>query len=520
MNNVLIWCIPRLAVEFRIQHAITSGLPNQSSTSFLKTWPKMYTIHNIQLKGLPFLTGKVLHSQGSTRYVWPGWIIEHQTEMADHNTSQEHHENGVDKSHEQEQETTRPPSHPASRAIWNFSTQWFLVPQGTGIIALILHQLDYQFSGIEVISVVIWIYTITLLALCLLAYLLRVILYPRHVARVLRTSIVETACLASIPITFTSIIQMTTLVLVHSWGKAWGIVSFVLWWINTGMVLVAVMVIPYVFVKVQPPGVRAILPGVLLPLISALTSAAGGGVICIYGQISPRLQVPIIIVSYLEIGLALPMALGLSEIFATRLFDRSFPKLEQIYQDMILCGPFGQGSFAFQVLGQAVSKGAFAEYNRGTFLTAQATQPVAFASHLAGLLSWGYGTFWWCFAIISIVHTFISQPGGIRGSHFTMSAWALVFPWVSRLSLFVLMQRCLSFRRAFIQMALYSWGGLWMRQHSRCGLQRFLFWYLSFASYFISSLSRALLPERYWVLRMVGGKVLIGTTLVIRRFDI
>lgn len=236
---------------------------------------------------------------------------------------------------------------------------------------------------------------------------------------------------------------MTTLVLVHSWGNAWGLVSFVLWWINTGMVLVGVMVIPYVFVKIQPPGVKAILPGVLLPLISALTSAAGGGVICVYGQISPRLQVPIIIVSYLEIGLALPMALGLSEIFTTRLFDRSFPKLEQIYQDMILCGPFGQGSFAFQVLGQAVSKGAFAEYNRGTFLTAQAAQPVAFASHLAGLLCWGYGTFWWCFAIISILHTFISQPGGIRESHFSMSAWALVFPWVSYLSSSVLQRRCL-----------------------------------------------------------------------------
>ncbi|BCR92567.1 putative malic acid transport protein [Aspergillus chevalieri] len=352
--------------------------------------------------------------------------------MADHNdhdtqSSKEQHENGIDKRHGQE--TTRPPSHPVSRALWNFSTQWFLVPQGTGIISLILHQLDYQFSGIEVISVVIWIYTIILLALCLFVYLLRIILYPRHVARVLRTSIIETACLASVPITSTSIIQMTTLVLVHSWGKAWGIVSYVLWWIDTGMAVVAVMVIPYVFAKVQPPGVKAILPGVLLPLISALTSAAGGGVICVYGQISSRLQIPVIIVSYLEVGLGLPMALGLSEIFATRLFDRSFPKLEQIYQDMILCGPFGQGSFALQVLGQAVSKGAFAEYNRGTFLTAQAAQPVAFASHLAGLLSWGYGTFWWCFAIISIVHTFISQPGGIRESQFSMSAWALVFPW-------------------------------------------------------------------------------------------
>jgi len=397
--------------------------------------------------------------------------------MTDHDhdssrSSRKHHENGVDKNHEQE--TARPPSNPASRALWNFSTQWFLVPQGTGVIALILHQLDYQFSGIEVISVVIWIYTITLLALFLFAYVLRIILYPRHVAWVLRMSIVETACLASIPITFTSVIQMTTLVLVHSWGKAWGIVSYVLWWIDTGMAVVAVMVIPYVFVKVQPPGVKAILPGTLLPLISALTSAAGGGVICVYGQISPRLQVPVITVSYLEIGLGLPMALGLGEIFATRLFDRSFPKLEQIYQDMILCGPFGQGSFALQALGQAVSKGAFTEYNRGTFLTAQAAQPVAFASYLAGLLCWGYGTFWWCFAIISIVHTFMSQPGGIRGSQFSMSAWALVFPWVSDI-IFVLLfsSGAYVFNRVSIQMAPSNSGKLWMRRRLKCGPQHY-----------------------------------------------
>ncbi|OKO96925.1 Sulfite efflux pump SSU1 [Penicillium subrubescens] len=338
---------------------------------------------------------------------------------------------GTQQSPDLEAGVDRPPTSPISRALWNFSSQWFLVPQGTGIIAVILHQLDYQFRGLAIISVIVWIYTIALLMVGVLLYLLRIFIYPRHVARTLRTDIIETACLASISITSTSIIQMIALVLVRRWGPAWGIVAYILWWINTAMAVIAVMGIPYVFVKVQPPGVKEVTPCVLLPLIAALTSAAGGGVICRYGALSDRLQVPVIIVSYLEVGLGLALAMAFNHVFVTRLFDKSFPPLEQIYQDMILCGPFGQGSFALQILGQVVSRGSFAGYNRGTFLTAEAAKPIGFASQFIGLLAWGYGTFWWVFAIISILHTFISQPGGIRKSHFTLSAWALVFPMVT-----------------------------------------------------------------------------------------
>lgn len=32
------------------------------------------------------------------------------------------------------------------------SSQWFLIPQGTGILSVILHQLHYQFRGLDVIS--------------------------------------------------------------------------------------------------------------------------------------------------------------------------------------------------------------------------------------------------------------------------------------------------------------------------------------------------------------------------------
>ncbi|KAI2816070.1 hypothetical protein CBS115989_7134 [Aspergillus niger] len=237
-------------------------------------------------------------------------------------------------------------------------------------------------------------------------------MYPQNVARALRTSMVEVSCLASVSITFTTIIQMIALAVAQQWGAGWPMASYVLWWINTAMALFAVMGIPYIFVKLQAPGIKAIVPAVLLPLISALTSAAGGGVI-----------------SYLEVGVGIPMAMAFADVFIARLFEREFMPMDQVYQDMILCGPFGQGSFALLILGQVVRSGAFAAYNRGSFLTAEAAIPIGFASQFAGLLSWGYGTFWWGYAIISILHTAFKQPGGWRRMQYSLSAWSLVFPW-------------------------------------------------------------------------------------------
>lgn len=65
------------------------------------------------------------------------------------------------------------------------------------------------------------------------------------------------------------------------------------------MAFVACVGIPYVSTKLEGAGIDFLPPGVLLPLIAALTAAAGGGVVCRYGELSATLQVPVIIVSYL-----------------------------------------------------------------------------------------------------------------------------------------------------------------------------------------------------------------------------
>jgi tellurite resistance protein TehA-like permease len=322
------------------------------------------------------------------------------------------------------------PSSSARVALHNFTSQWFLVPQGTGIIAVVLHQLDYQFNGLHIISYIFWLLTIVLLASMLIIYLVRCATFPRQLAHLLRRDISESACLASISISFTSIIQMMVLALVQGgWGRGWGIAAYAMWWTNVAVAVAAVVGLPFINIRLYPGGVLHLSPASQLPMIAALKVAAGGGTICQGAEISPRLQVPAIVVSYLLVGLGLPLAFALDVLFWARLLDRSLPDRQPTFQDMILCGPWGQGSFALQILGSVVLGGSFSHYDRGLFLTAQAAGPVGYASIFAGLLSWGMGTFWWLFAILSIMHG-STDRGRVKGIPYGLVAWSIVFPWV------------------------------------------------------------------------------------------
>lgn len=97
---------------------------------------------------------------------------------------------------------------------------------------------------------------------------------------------------------------------------------------------------------------------------------------------------------------------------------------------MIMCGPLGQGSFALQILGQCVQRGAFAEYNESTFLSATGASVVSTSSQFLGLLVWGYGVFWWAYACIAISQHLAQGPRKALARWDTsLSSWSLVFPW-------------------------------------------------------------------------------------------
>lgn len=158
-------------------------------------------------------------------------------------------------------------------------------------------------------------------------------------------------------------------------------------------------------------------------------------------MLSTAQKVPMIVVAYLEIGLALPLSLVFDALYLARILqpwaqvtgeNHEFPP-EQIYSHMVLCGPWGQSSFALQSLGRAVYQlgGKLGGEGEVVLFGDRGTETVAFASMLVGLVNWGQGTFWWAFAVISIVRDVVGRLRRKREVAFHLPSWAMVFPWVS-----------------------------------------------------------------------------------------
>ncbi|KAL8704791.1 MAG: hypothetical protein Q9201_002062 [Fulgogasparrea decipioides] len=176
------------------------------------------------------------------------------------------------------------------KSIEQWTTLVFLISQGSGILATCLFQLDWQFRGSEIIATIMWVFTILVFAIFSLIYIAKICLFPKTVRKELTSNIMELCCLFSPVITFGVIINMVALVCAKAWGPSWGMVAYVLNWINIFLSFVAAVGIPYVYFRCCPPGVDSTPPGVILPAIAALTASSACGIVCFNGKLQARTQ--------------------------------------------------------------------------------------------------------------------------------------------------------------------------------------------------------------------------------------
>ena len=315
--------------------------------------------------------------------------------------------------------------------IEGWTTQTFLISQGSGVLAVVLHDLDWGFHGSHTISTILWIFTIVIYFIFLMIYLLKVIRHPRTVRQELDKDIVELSCLASISITFGVITDMVALVSAQAWGHSWSMLAYVLSWIHVAIAFTANVGIPYKYFASEPPGIDGMPPNVVLPSIAGITAAATCGVVAFSGKLSSRADVPLILVGYIILGLGLPFSFIVTAVYITRLFSSGLPPRAQNSTNWILVGPLGQAAYACQILGAAsASPGhlSFAEYNRGYFITANSGEIISTVSTLAALVLWGYATFWVLFCMAATVHLEVFSQDGIKNSKYSLSAWSPMFP--------------------------------------------------------------------------------------------
>ena len=228
----------------------------------------------------------------------------------------------------------------------NFTPMWFALPMNTGILAILMRLLPYQFNGLPVLSTIMYLFDLTLFVVISSVTILRWTLYPKAAQQKTAASIDEISFLGAAPIAFLTLTGLTGIIVSNAYwgGHAWSLVAYVMWWFGMAWMLATCTCVAAscrVTMLTLFPGIgvcitlfranliddRSMTPSPILSAVGVATAAFVGGEVVTYAyNISPRLAVPVIIVGYLVGGLAIWLSVILYAVFFHRLMASGWPE--------------------------------------------------------------------------------------------------------------------------------------------------------------------------------------------------
>ena len=272
----------------------------------------------------------------------------------------------------------------------------------SGIIAIIEHQLPYQFNGLGQISAIFWMIDLVLFIIFSILMFLKLATYQGQAYGELVNDVQQLGLLACWPIAWLTIVAFVSLSISQShWGgHAFTLVAYVMWWIGAAWSIATVCFVLITITRRHDVSNRDLPPMIFLPSVNVATLATVGGLVSTYSTgISARLAVPVMISSF-AVGVSLFIAIILYTMLVHRLFTKGFPPPALAPSLFLFVGPLGQSAAALQILGSAASTyGSFAGYHKGTFLTASAAPSLNVACVLLAMLLSGMATIWLILAI-------------------------------------------------------------------------------------------------------------------------
>ena len=161
-----------------------------------------------------------------------------------------------------------------------------------------------------------------------------------------------------------------------------------------------------------------------IPAVGTTTDALVGGILGAYAtDLSAQLAVPMIVVSYIVLGLGFFTALVVYVVFLFSLLNKGLWLPPAKYPGfLLLSGPMGQTAAAILQLATAAEK-TFGTYERGQFLSPETPSPLAASSVMWALMFVGFDLFWLMFGLY-----FIAEGASRRQIPFTMIWWSTIFP--------------------------------------------------------------------------------------------
>ncbi|KAK5166704.1 uncharacterized protein LTR77_008248 [Saxophila tyrrhenica] len=283
----------------------------------------------------------------------------------------------------------------------------------SGAIAELLHQCPYRFNGIDILANIFFVINLVLYVVFSSLFIARFVWFKRAAYDEVVNNMAELTFLSCWAIAFMTLTSDVALILSTAWwgGYHFTLVAYVMFWFvqawNTVLLLWAFITL----IRRHDSSDRRMPTSIIIPAVSMSTASITGAVVAAFAKdLSSRLAVPVMIVSFNWVGVGILTGLILYVYLFHSLLAQGWPAPDQTATMFILVGPMGQSAAALQILGAAATTyGRFGDYNKGTFLTAEAARGLDAACVLIALLLNGLGVIWLCFGIYVMVERAVQK---------------------------------------------------------------------------------------------------------------
>ena len=286
---------------------------------------------------------------------------------------------------------------------------------GTGIVAIILQTLPYPFPGHHELAIAIFVLNLALFALFLVLSVVRYVLWPAKLWRVLVTPSIAMT-LGTVPMGFSSLVTLMALFCPPAWGDKAAIAAWVLWWVDVVLSLAVCLYVPFLITATSTPDIAlaTMTAQWLLPVVAPIVAAATGAVVA-QTLPDPNHALLTCVTCYVLWGIGVPFALLIIGIYYHRLALHKLVPRDQVVSTVIPLGPLGQGGYVMMQLG-VVARKVFPELN---VLSSAGGEVLYIIGAMVALVLWGFAWLWLWFAVAALV----------RGRFpFNLGWWAFIFP--------------------------------------------------------------------------------------------
>lgn len=305
------------------------------------------------------------------------------------------------------------------RLIRNFTSPWFTVVMGTGLVSILLHQMPspYDSKWARILGTIVFVLNLVLFIIFSFITTLRYVLFPEIIPAVLKSS-QECLFFGAFPMGLATLINMFVYVCVEPghWGP-WAVNFAWAWfWVDAVIATLCTLGVPVMMMTLHtltlPTMTGAWLMAALPPIV-----ASGTGAILASVLHDPQHALWTVMVSYFLWGFGMIFALTISALLFARLVLFHAPPKEEVATLVIAIGPLGMGGFALQKMGEVT----LTVFPQTKSMQGERTAEVFYnLGFIVALIMWAYAIAWLFWAVAAIVYR--------RKLPFNMSWWSFIFP--------------------------------------------------------------------------------------------